>query len=102
MHIYLGRRVFPYTPRNFFDRHPASLAIDPPHAINQKDQIAPESDELEQSWRARLVVAGRGLMTARTNGNRSFPWADRDEDSLLVLSETGSLVDKSRDRMALV
>jgi hypothetical protein len=56
--------VFPHAPRNFFDHYPALLTVDPAHAIDQKDQIAPESDELKQSWRARLVVAGRGLMTA--------------------------------------
>ena len=51
---------------------------------------------------ARLVVAGRGLMTARANGSGPFPRPDRDEDGLLVFGETGLPVDKSRDGMALV
>jgi len=63
MHADLGREVFSDDPRNFFDHHSAWLAVDPSHAIDQKDQIAPQSDELKPSRRARLVVAGRGLMT---------------------------------------
>src|SRR5208282_4929832 len=74
----------------------------PSHAIDQKDQIAPESDELKPPRRGRLVVAGRGLMTARANGSGSFPRPDRDEDGLPVVGETGSPIDKSRDGMALV
>jgi hypothetical protein len=102
MHVNLGQGVFPYTPWNFFDHDPALLAIDPSHAIDQENQIAPESDELEQSRRGRLVVAGRGLMTARANGSGSFPRSHRDKDRLLVFGETGLLVDKSRDGMALI
>jgi hypothetical protein len=78
------------------------LAVDPSHAIDQKNQIAPESDKLESPRRGRLVVAGRRLMTAGTNRCGPFPWSYRDENGLLVLSEAGSPVDKSRDRMALV
>src|SRR5438270_11361921 len=68
MHVNLGRGVFPHAPRHFFDQHPALLAVDPSHAIDQKNQVAPEADELKPSRRGRLVVAGRGLMTARANG----------------------------------
>src|SRR6185369_2326561 len=70
------------------------------HAIDQKNQIAPEADELEPPRRGRLVVAGRGLMTARTNRCGPFPWSYRDENGLLVLGEAGLSVDKSRDGMA--
>jgi hypothetical protein len=82
--------------------HPALLAVDPSHAIDQKNQIAPEADELKPPRRGRLVVAGRGLMTARANGSGSFPRPDRDEDGLLVFGKAGLPVDKSRDGMALV
>ena len=68
MHVNFGRGVFAHTPWHFFDHHPALLAVDPPHAIDQKNQIAPEADELKPPRRGRLVVAGRGLMTARANG----------------------------------
>src|ERR1035441_349626 len=78
-HVNLGRGVLPHTPRHFFDQHPALFAIDPSHAIDQKNQIAPESDELEPPRRGRLVVAGRRLMTARTNRCGPFPWSHRDE-----------------------
>jgi hypothetical protein len=63
MHVNLGRGVLPHTPRHFFDHYPTSLAIDPSHVIDEKNQIAPESDELKPPRRARLVVARRGLMT---------------------------------------
>jgi len=102
MHVDLGRGVFSHAPRNFFDHDSALLAIDPSHAIDQKDQIAPESDELKPPRRVRLVVAGRGLMTPRANGSGSFPRPDRDEDSLPVFGETGLPVDKSRDGVALI
>src|SRR5664280_3186867 len=102
MHVNLGRGVLPHTPGHFFDQHPALLAVDASHAIDQKHQIAPESDELESSRRARLVIAWRGLMAAGADGCGSFPRPDRDEDGLPVFSETGLPVDKSWDGMALV
>ncbi len=98
----LGRGVFPHAPRHFFDQHPALLAVDPSHAIDQKNQVTPEADEFKPPRRGRLVVAGRGLMTARTNSRGSFPLPDRDEDGLPDFGETGSPVDESRDGMALV
>src|ERR1022692_2302581 len=102
MHVNLGRGVFPHAPWHFFDQHPALLAVDPSHAIDQKNQVAPEADELKPSRRGRLVVAGRGLMTARTNCRGSFPRPHRDEDGLRVFSKAGSPVNKSRNGMALV
>src|ERR1017187_4340914 len=70
--------------------------------IDQKNQIAPESDKLESPRRGRLVVAGRRLMTARANSRGSFPRPDRDQNGLLALGEAGLPVDKPRDGMALV
>jgi len=102
MHVDLGRGVFSHPPRNLFDEDSALRAIDPSHAIHQKDQIAPEGDELKPPRRARLVVAGRGLMTPRANGSGSFPRTDRDEDGSFVVDENGPLVDKSRDGMAMI
>jgi hypothetical protein len=102
MHVNLGRGMLPHAPRNFFDHHPALLAVDSSHAIDQKNQIAPESDKLESPRRGRLVVAGRRLMTARANSRGSFPRLDRDQNGLLVLGETGLPVDKPRDGKALV
>jgi hypothetical protein len=91
-----------HAPWNFFDHDSALLALDPSHAIDQKDQIAPESDELKPPRPGRLVVTGRGLMTPRANGHRSFPRPDWDEDGLPVFDEAGLPVDKSRDGMAVV
>src|SRR5450755_1399903 len=102
MHVNLSRGVFPHAPRHFFHQHPALPAVDPTHAIDQEDQIAPESDELKPPRRGRLVVAGRRLMTAGTNRCGPFSWSYRDENGLLVLGETGFSVNKSRDGMALV
>jgi len=89
-------------PRNFFDHDSALLAVDPSHAIDQKNQIPPESDKFKPPRRARLVVAGRGLMTARAYGCGSFTRPDRDKNGLLVFGKAGSPVDKSRNGMALV
>ena len=102
MHVNPGRGVFPHAPRHFFHQHPALPAVDPSHAIDQKNQVAPEADELKPSRRRRLVVAGRGLMTARANSRGSFPRPDRDEDGLRVFGKAGSPVNKSRNGMALV
>ena len=102
VHINLGRGMFAGAPRYLFSQHAALSAVDPPHAGDQEDQITPEADELKAARRARLVVAGRGLMTARAYGSRSFPWPDRDEDGLPVFVEGGLPVDKSWDGMALV
>src|SRR5271165_2917455 len=102
MHVDLGRGALANAPRHFFDHDPALSAIDAAHVIYQKDQIAPEADELEPPRRARLVVAGRGLMTTRTNGRGSFPRPYRDEDGLPAFGEASSPVDKSWDGMALV
>src|SRR4029453_4695397 len=99
MHINFGRGVFANPPRHFFDHHPALLAVDPPHVIDQKDQKAPKADEPKPPRRARLVVAWRRPMTARANGSGSFPRPDRDEDGLPVFGEAGLPIDKSRDRM---
>jgi len=95
-------RVFPYAPGHCFDHDSTLPAVDPPHVIDQKHQVAPESDEFKPPRRGRLVVAGRGLMAAGTNRCRPFPRSYRDENGLLVFGETGLLVDKSRDGMALV
>jgi hypothetical protein len=46
VHVDLGRGVLARAPRHFFDHHPAVSAVDPSHAIDQEDQIAPEADEL--------------------------------------------------------
>jgi hypothetical protein len=94
--------MFSRAPRHFFNRDSALLAVDPSHVIDQKNQIAPESDKLKPPRRARLVVAGRGLMTARANGSGSFPRPERDEDGLPVFGKAGSPIDKSREGMALV
>src|SRR4051812_22494441 len=102
MHVNFGRGMLPHAPRHLFDHHPALLAVDPSRAIDQKNQVAPEADELKAPWRGRLVVAGRGLMTARANGSGAFPRPDRDEDRLCVFGKAGSLVNESRNRMTLV
>src|ERR1035438_352058 len=74
------RKCFPNAPRHFLTTTPHCLQVDPPHAINQKDQVAPDSDELKPPQRGRLVVARRGLMTARANGSVSFPRPHRSEE----------------------
>jgi hypothetical protein len=58
MHVNLGRGVFARAPRNCFDYDPALLAIDAPHEIDRKDEIAPNPDKLKPPRRARPVVPG--------------------------------------------
>ena len=94
--------MLPHTPRHFLDYDSALPAVDPSHAVDQKNQIPPETDKLKMPWRSRLIVAGRGLMTTRADGSGSFARPDRDEDGLPVIGETGTPVYKSRDGMALV
>ena len=94
--------MFAGTPRHLFGQHAGLSAVDPPHAVDQEDQIAPEADELKAARRARMVVAGRGLMAARAYGSGSFPGPDRDQDGLPIFGEGGLTVYKPRNGMALV
>jgi len=71
MHANLGRGVFPL-PQGTSSTTTPLLAVDPSHAVDQKDQVAPEAAEFKPSRRGRLVVARRELMTARANSRGSF------------------------------
>src|SRR5260221_168007 len=89
-------------PGNFLDDHGfATEAIDAPHRIHQEDQESPEGDEFVTPFR-ELIVTGRGLVAARANRGRTFARPHRDLDTLVVLTESGVLIDKSPEVVAAV
>ena len=70
-HVGLGQLVLADRPGHLFDPHPAGPAIDPPHAIEQHHQQAPERDELEAA-QAEVIVGRR-----RLDGSPSTPASSR-------------------------
>jgi hypothetical protein len=74
-------------------------AIDPPHGVEQKNQEAPERDELETAF-GELIVSGSGLMAARTNRFGSLARTHRDFDTSVIRTEASLLVNESRKAMA--
>ncbi len=50
--------------------YPAA-AVHSPHGVQEEDEKSPQRDELKAPL-AELVVAGRRLMAARTDGSRAF------------------------------
>jgi hypothetical protein len=89
-------------PRNFLDNHRiAAAAIDAPHRVEQKNQKAPERDELETPF-GKLVIAGRRLVASRTNGRRGLARAHGDFDALVIGTEAGMPVDETPEMMAAV
>jgi hypothetical protein len=89
-------------PGDFFNQDGmAAAAIDAPHGVEQKDEKAPEGDELEAPLR-ELIVSRRRLMAAGTPGGRAFARAHRDLDALGIGSEAGVVVNETRETMASV
>lgn len=101
-HIGFGQGPFAVAPGDFLDEDGAATAtIDAPHGVQEEDEKSPERDELEAPL-GELVVTGRGLMTARTDGGRTLAWPYRYLDTLLVRTEPGLLVNKSPEAVAAV
>src|SRR3954454_18430603 len=94
-HIRFGQAAFAVTPRNLFhhDRL-AAAAIDAPHRVQQKDQKAPERNELEASF-GQLIVSGGGLMAARTNRLGTLAWPHGDFNALVIGAEASLLINES-------
>ena len=89
-------------PGNFLDDDRlTAAAIDTPHRIQQKNQKAPERDELETALR-ELVVSGGGLMAARANCRRTLARTNIDLNTLVIGTEAGSLVNESRKTVTSV
>jgi len=90
------------SPQGFFDSHNAATAtIDAPHGVQKEDEKPPQGNELKASF-GELVVAGRRQMAARADCGRTLARSHGDFDALLVGTEVGVLVDKTRETMAAV
>jgi len=71
-HVDLGQGAFAVAPGNFLDDHcAAAAAVHSPHGVQEEDEKSPRRDELKAPL-AELVVAGRRLVAARTDGSRAF------------------------------
>jgi len=69
---------------NLFDHDSASLAIDPPHGIDEEHQKAPDSHKRKVPRRTCLIVSGGGTMAARAGRAASPARPDRNQDTLVV------------------
>ena len=97
--IRFGQAAFAVSPRNLLDHDRlAATAIDAPHCIQQKNQKAPERNELEAPF-GELIVTGGGLMTTRTKRLRSLARTNGDLNALVIGTEAGLLVNESRKVM---
>ena len=69
-HVGFGESTFAIAPGDLLDDDRlAAAAIDAPHGVKQKNQKSPERNKLETPL-GELIVAGGGLMAARTDR----PW----------------------------
>jgi hypothetical protein len=94
--------VFAATPGHLFDhRITTLLAIHPPHAVEKEHQKPPQRDELESPL-GEVIIAGTGLVTTRAHGDGTTPRAYAYFDGLFVVGESGRLVDKPWEAVALV
>jgi hypothetical protein len=78
-----------------------AAAINAPHRIQQKNQKAPEGDELETAL-GQLVVSGGGLMAARAYCRRTLAWTNINLNTLVIGGEAGLLVNESRKTVTSV
>ena len=78
-----------------------AAAIDAPHRVKQKNQKAPERNELETAL-GELIVSGGGLMAARANRRRTLARAHGDLNALVIGTEAGLLVNESRKTVTAV
>jgi hypothetical protein len=79
----------------------ATAAVHSPHGVQEEDEKSPERDEFKAPL-AELVVAGRRLTAARTDGSRAFARTHRYFDTLAIRAEAGTIIDKSPEAMAAV
>ena len=88
-------------PGNLLYHHAAIPAVDPPHAVQQENQKAPQRNELEASL-GKMIVTGRRLVAPRADRRRALPGPDVHFDAFLIGCEAGVLVDESPMAMAVV
>ena|SRR5215831_2855701 len=100
-HVGLGQLVFTVGPRHFLDDYAAGFAVDAPHTIEEKDQVAPDRNELELPIREMVVTGGRAV-TARTDGWGTDSGPDADFQATAIWAEADVLIDEARETVALV
>lgn len=59
--------MFTIGPGGFFDYDAAGFAVDPAHAVEEKNQETPNGNELERTL-GELIVSGCGQVTTGTDG----------------------------------
>jgi hypothetical protein len=78
---------------------PTAAAIDAPHGVKQKNQKSPERNKFETPF-GELIVSGSGLLAARTNRVGALARTHGDFNGLVIGTEAGLLVNKSREAVA--
>jgi len=100
-HVGLSKLVFAIRPGHLLDDNAAGFAVDAAHAVEEKDQVAPDRNELELPI-GEVVVTGGWPVTARTDGWGTNPGADSDFQAAAILGEADLLIDKTRETVALI
>src|SRR5262245_2416987 len=101
-HIGIGQGTLAIAPGHFLDDDClTTAAIDAAHGIKQKNQKAPEGNELKTAL-GELIVSGGRLMAARTNRGRTVARTHRNLNTLVIGAETRLLVNESRKAVTAV
>jgi hypothetical protein len=93
--------VLTIAPGNLLDHDAAIAAVDPPHAVPQENQKAPQRNELEAAL-GKMIVTWGWLVAPGADRRRALPWPDVHFDAFLVASEASLLIDESPMAMAVV
>ena len=94
-HVGLGQLVFAVGPGHFLDDDATGFAVDAAPAVEEKDQVPPDRNELELPIR-EVVVTGRLPVTARTDRWGTRSGADSDLQAATILSAADVLIDEAR------
>jgi len=100
-HVGFGEGMLTIGPGDFLDHDDAGGAADPAHAVEEKNQKAPNRDELERTL-GEVVVADRWPVTTGTDGFGTHPWPHLDLKAFAILAKAGLLVNETREAIALV
>jgi len=93
-HVGIGQLMLAVAPGDFLDDHGfAAATIDAPHGVREKDQKAPERNELETPF-GELIVTRRRLMATGTHGRRTFARTHGDFNTFVIGTEAGLLVNE--------
>ena len=98
--VEVGQVVLARAPGDLLDDHPAAgFAVNPAHAIHQKDRETPERNELEQPCIGGRVIGGGQLTAAAARTHGVLPWSDP-HHHLSVLVKMTALKHKSLELRA--